>query len=268
MAKQQITISQFIDQILCHFSVGQFELANALCRELLTRPGIGGQDGAWLALIADLSEMRLKPDEQRNTDELAGKLGQLHFQSLLSASLSQRQKKIELALQGHFGKIDGTPISTTPLLIINAGNIRFGNGVQFGYPFSAQFLSSYVYLNVRHPNGGISIGDGTTINNGATLISEWPDGVGISIGSRNLIGVNLKIYDSDFHGITRRNRAETARAPVRIGDECFLGDNVTILKGVTIGSGVTIAGGAVVTGDIPDDVLIAGAPAKVIRKLT
>lgn len=268
MTKPQITLSQFIDQILSHFSVGQFEIARSLSRELLARPGAGGQEAAWLELIAELAEIRLQRDCGRTLEELSHKWATLGFHSLLSASLSQRQKKIEMALQSHCGKVDGTPLLSAPLHLVNAGKISFAPGVQLGYPFSAHFLSSYIYMNVRSPNGGISIGAGTTINNGAALISEWDQGTGISIGAGNLIGVNLKIYDSDFHGITRKTRMQTARAPVKIGDECFFGDNVTVLKGVTIGSGVTVAGGSVVISDIPDDVLIAGSPAKIIRDLS
>ena len=54
---------------------------------------------------------------------------------------------------------------------------------------------------------------------------------------------------------------------VRIGDDVWIGGNCTILPGVTIGNRVVVAAGAVVTKDIPDDSLVAGVPAKVIRKL-
>ncbi|HCJ91322.1 MAG: hypothetical protein I3I94_01775 [Acidaminococcaceae bacterium] len=55
--------------------------------------------------------------------------------------------------------------------------------------------------------------------------------------------------------------------PVRIGDDVWVGGNVTILPGVTIGSNVVVAAGAVVTHDVPDNSLVAGVPARVIRKL-
>lgn len=267
MTKPQITLEQFIDQILNHFVVGQFDVASALCRELLSRRGSAGQEANWLGLIAELCDVRLQNSYQGALDELAQRWHRLQLHSLLCASLSQRQKKLEMALQSHFGRIEGTPSVAAPLHIMNVGLIRFGKNVQFGYPFSAHFLSSYIYLNARHTNGGIEIGDNTTINNGSVLISEWHSGTGISIGSGNLIGVNLKVYDTDFHGISRNNRSQVACAPVKIGNECFFGDNVTVMKGVTIGSGVTVASNSVVTGDIPDDVLAGGTPAKVIRKL-
>jgi len=56
-------------------------------------------------------------------------------------------------------------------------------------------------------------------------------------------------------------------APVLIGSGCWLGANVTVLPGVSVGPGSVIAAGAVVTRDVPPNVLVAGVPATVIRKL-
>ena len=53
-----------------------------------------------------------------------------------------------------------------------------------------------------------------------------------------------------------------------IGDNVWVGGNVCILPGVNIGNNVVIAAGSVVTKDIPDDVIAAGNPCKVIRKIT
>ena len=55
-------------------------------------------------------------------------------------------------------------------------------------------------------------------------------------------------------------------APVKIGNFVWIGCNVVILKGVSIGKNVTVAAGSVVTKDAPDNVIIAGTPAKVIGK--
>ena len=56
-------------------------------------------------------------------------------------------------------------------------------------------------------------------------------------------------------------------SPVRIGNDVWIGGNVTILPGVSIGNNVVIAAGAVVNRDIPDNSLAAGVPARVIRAL-
>lgn len=267
MNKRQIPLTQLIDQILCHFTVGQFDVAHTLSRELLSRQTSVATEFSWLELIADIVEIKLKRENCSTLENLTQKWNSLHLHALLSGNFSQWQRKMELAMQSHFGKIKGTPWVSAPLHLVNSGTIQFGKGVQLGYPYSAHFLSSYIYMNVRSTTGAICIGDSTTINNGAILISEWADGVGIDIGAKNLIGVNLKVYDSDFHGIDRKARSNTARSPVKIGDECFFGDNVTVLKGVTIGSGVTITGNSTVIDDIPDNVLAAGTPARVIRQL-
>jgi len=55
--------------------------------------------------------------------------------------------------------------------------------------------------------------------------------------------------------------------PIRIGNDVWIGGNVTIMPGLTIGNNVVIAAGAVVTKDVPDNSLVAGIPAKKIRDL-
>ena len=66
--------------------------------------------------------------------------------------------------------------------------------------------------------------------------------------------------------VLRRETKETAY-PITIGEDCWLGGNVTVCPGVTIGNRVIVAAGSVVTRDIPDDVLVAGVPAVVKRHL-
>jgi|UniRef100_A0A7S1SXP4 maltose O-acetyltransferase len=55
--------------------------------------------------------------------------------------------------------------------------------------------------------------------------------------------------------------------PVRIGDRCWLGGCAIVLPGVTIGNDVTVGAGSVVTKDVPDGVVVAGNPARIIRKV-
>ena len=66
---------------------------------------------------------------------------------------------------------------------------------------------------------------------------------------------------------SRREAIEFAKG-VTIGDDCWIGGNVTIMPGVTIGKGVTIGAGSVVTKDIPDFTVAIGSPAKVVKKVT
>lgn len=55
--------------------------------------------------------------------------------------------------------------------------------------------------------------------------------------------------------------------PVTIGNDVWVGGNVTILPGVTIGNNVVVAAGAVVTKDVPDNCVVGGVPAKVIQTI-
>ena len=91
----------------------------------------------------------------------------------------------------------------------------------------------------------------------------------IVIGDNVLIGPNVGIYTVN-HAFNRKNRADgyERALPVRIGHDVWIGGNVSILGGVTIGNGSIIAAGSVVTKDIPDGVIAAGNPARVLREIT
>lgn len=92
----------------------------------------------------------------------------------------------------------------------------------------------------------------------------------ITIGSNVLCGVNTTITDTDWHAIGRHERnagAPGKTSPVHIEDGVFIGMNATILKGVTIGEGAIVAAGAVVTGNVAAYTLVAGNPARVLRRL-
>ena len=55
--------------------------------------------------------------------------------------------------------------------------------------------------------------------------------------------------------------------PVTIGNDVWIGANCTILPGVTIGNNVVVAAGAVVTKDVPDNCVVGGVPAKIIKEM-
>ena len=62
-------------------------------------------------------------------------------------------------------------------------------------------------------------------------------------------------------------RTSTISKPVKIGDRVWIGIAATILPGVTIGENSIVAAGAVVTKDVPPNTIVAGNPAKVVKKL-
>lgn len=90
----------------------------------------------------------------------------------------------------------------------------------------------------------------------------------VTIGDDCFIGPNVSIYTAchSTDPVERNTRREWAE-PVTIGDNVWIGGSVTILPGVTIGSNVTIGAGSVVTRDIPDNVVAVGNPCKIIKNL-
>jgi maltose O-acetyltransferase len=90
----------------------------------------------------------------------------------------------------------------------------------------------------------------------------------VTIGDDCFIGPNVSIYTAchSTDPVERNTRREWAE-PVTIGDNVWIGGSVTILPGVTIGSNVTIGAGSVVIRDIPDNVVAVGNPCKVIKNL-
>ena len=159
----------------------------------------------------------------------------------------------------------GSPRRYQPILCLGTGRISVDEEVAIGVPASPSFFTTYAYLEARNASAAISIGTGTWISNNFSAIAEHAS---ISIGKNCLIGTNVEIVDSDFHGMKveerRLSRPEWAR-PVRLDDNVFVGSNVTILKGVHIGDGSVIANGSIVTKDVPSGVIAGGNPAQVIR---
>jgi maltose O-acetyltransferase len=111
----------------------------------------------------------------------------------------------------------------------------------------------------------IEIGDNFYANFDCVML----DGGGIWIGNHVLFGPRVGIYTSN-HAIDAGERALGGcyAKPVRIGDRVWVGAGVHINQGVTIGDGAVIGSGSVVTRDIPQNVLAAGVPCKVIRAIT
>lgn len=91
---------------------------------------------------------------------------------------------------------------------------------------------------------------------------------GIEIGARTLVGPDCKLYTAQHPTDFAERRQPVERGlSIRIGADCWLGGNVTVCPGVTVGDRVIVAAGSVVVHDLPDDVLAAGNPAVVKRKL-
>ena len=95
---------------------------------------------------------------------------------------------------------------------------------------------------------------------------SFQDRGGITIGDGTLIGMNVTIATLN-HGFSKETRNTTYASPVVIGKNVWIGSNATIIPGVTIGDNAVIAAGAVVTKDVPENVVVAGVPAKKIKDI-
>lgn len=90
----------------------------------------------------------------------------------------------------------------------------------------------------------------------------------VEIGENTLLGPSVQIYAAT-HPVDpapRREGVEFAR-PVTIGADVWIGGAAIVCPGVTIGAGTTVGAGSVVVSDLPDRVVAAGNPCRVVRKL-
>jgi len=166
-----------------------------------------------------------------------------------------------------FLTISGRLVRYQPVHAVGEGRLEIKGKVRVGVFPSPQFLSSYAHIEARYPGSFIMIGDGTWVSNGFSVIAEYSS---VKIGRRCLIGANVEIMDSDFHGLELRDRHRSDPAwcrPVVIGDDVFIGGGVRVLKGVTIGNGAVVATGSIVARDVPPFSVVGGSPARVIRML-
>lgn len=110
----------------------------------------------------------------------------------------------------------------------------------------------------------VCIGDYCHITSIKSIVIE--DGV--------LTGKFITISDNDHGEFTKYNlnypplhRKLSSKGPVHIGKNVWIGDKVSILSGVKIGDGAIIAANAVVTKDVPPNTIVAGIPAKILKRL-
>ncbi|MDE6657379.1 MAG: sugar O-acetyltransferase [Oscillospiraceae bacterium] len=108
----------------------------------------------------------------------------------------------------------------------------------------------------------IRIGKHVFINAGC----KFQDQGGITIGDGTLIGHNVVLATLN-HEIAPAKRQGMIPKPIKIGKNVWIGSNATILAGVTIGDNAIVGAGAVVTKNIPENKIVAGIPAKIIKSI-
>lgn len=110
----------------------------------------------------------------------------------------------------------------------------------------------------------VSLGRKVFFNFNCVLLDVAP----ITIGDHVLFGPAVQVYTAShpFSATERRAGLECAE-PISIGDDVWIGGGAIVCPGVTIGCRSIIGAGSVVTNDIPADVMAAGNPCRVIRRL-
>lgn len=177
-----------------------------------------------------------------------------------------------------------------PKIFLKMNGVKYGKNLKLiGYPFifrfkhakitigdncriNSNFWSNFLGLYQRtiiiaKKKGIVEIGD--KVGMSGTTIYAWEN---IKIGDKTIIGANTKIMDNDFHPINPQDRLNNNMStvvpkPVVIGKNVFIGCNSLILKGTVIGDNCVVGAGSVVCGKFEDNCIIAGNPAKVIKKL-
>lgn len=108
----------------------------------------------------------------------------------------------------------------------------------------------------------ISIGKDVFINHACSFL----DMGGITIEDEVLIGPKVNLI-TENHPINPNDRRALITKPILIKRRAWIGAGVTILPGVTVGENSIIAAGAVVSKDVPDNVIVGGIPAKIIKSI-
>lgn len=190
-----------------------------------------------------------------------------------------RQKLV----RGLLGSCGRKPAFGTDVVFRHPKRIRLGNTVVLD---DACCFDAYTEKDV-----GIEVGDRCMFGRGTRLSSKLGTitigddcgfGAGITvhaavdgevvIGNKCIIAAHTYIgggqYNMDRTDVPIVDQGHRHGLRLEIGDNCWIGANVSIVNGVTIGRDAVIAAGAVVTKDIPDFAVVAGVPAKVIRMRT
>ena len=127
-----------------------------------------------------------------------------------------------------------------------------GSGLYIEPPFYCDYGSN------------IHLGDHVYMNFGCCIL----DVMEVRMGNNVMLAPNVQIYTAThpLEARARNSGREYAKA-IRIGSDVWIGGGAIICPGVSIGNGVVVGAGAVVTRDIPDNVFVAGNPARVIKEI-
>jgi acetyltransferase-like isoleucine patch superfamily enzyme len=162
---------------------------------------------------------------------------------------------------GSFGK--GSLLAFPQGSIYNERYIRIGEGTMVGP--NTCITAGMAPGQAMPTDPVVRIGDRCVIGRGSHIIGHWR----IDIGDDIQTGPYVYITDQNHSYLDPDQpigRQWPVEAPVRVGSGSWLGANVVVLPGADIGEHVVVAAGAVVRGEIPDHCVVAGVPARIVRR--
>lgn len=117
---------------------------------------------------------------------------------------------------------------------------------------------------INNAVGDVIIGHHTRIGLHNTIIGPVTIGNHVNLAQ----GITVTALNHNFSETAKRiDEQGVSTMPISIGDDVWIGTNAVILPGVTIGSHSVVAAGAVVTKDVPNGCIVAGVPAKIIKRI-
>ena len=172
------------------------------------------------------------------------------------------QKYIKFKIAPQFEKIgEGPLILGVRYLHVNGEGISVGNFATFiSAPDSHIHLTTW---NADTYEGKIEIGDFCLFSPGVRISAA----TSIKIGNSCMFANSADISDSDWHGIYDRALPVGKSEDVVLEDNVWIGDGAIVSKGGTIGKNSIVGARSVVIKDVPENVIVAGNPAQVVKEL-
>ena len=119
------------------------------------------------------------------------------------------------------------------------------------------------FENFRLPSGKLILHDGVFVNNSCSFNCMER----IEVGNGTMMGEGVRFYDHDHvYTAEKIEKWQWTTAPIRLGRDCWIGSNVTILKGVTIGDNTIIGAGCLIRNDVPANSVVYQDRNLIIKK--